>query len=260
MERDQGMLREDVIKAVIIGLHKSTDLSGKDLQRVVVAFVNYAYNSPAPPNEVAAHYVAGCVNQSRIREEVEIMPYCSACGVANIADAKFCKMCAARIGVPIIMAPAVPVPASVPVVTQAMAATARRPMLSPGLAGLMSAIWPGAGQLYSGRAVGLVQMIFVPLAYAALLFAAFFSLAIGEFLIAGLLVLATLWIWMKVIEDAAKGAQRINAVRANARAAVRAARLRWLCVAVVIELEERRAQDQGLEKTPRCFTRFTDPL
>ena len=30
------------------------------------------------------------------------------CGVANIADAQFCKMCAARIGVPIIMTPAVP--------------------------------------------------------------------------------------------------------------------------------------------------------
>lgn len=149
------------------------------------------------------------------------MPYCTYCGVANIADAKFCKMCAARIGVPIIIAaPAAPRP----IVTQAMAATARLPLKSPGLAGLLSALWPGVGQLYTGRAVGLAQMIFVPCGYAVLISLAFFSLAIGEFLIAALLVLATLWGWMKVIGDAVGGAQQINAARTNARALVRAAR------------------------------------
>lgn len=150
------------------------------------------------------------------------MPYCTYCGTVNIDAAQFCKWCAARIGVPI-MAPAVPA-ALMPTVTQAAAAMARLPLKSPGLAGLLSAIWPGAGQLYSGRAVGLAQMIFIPCGYAVLLFAAFFSLAIGEFLIAALLVLATLWGWVKVIEDAAKGAQRINTARMNARATVRAAR------------------------------------
>jgi hypothetical protein len=112
----------------------------------------------------------------------------------------------------------------VPAVTLAMAATARLPFKSPGLAGLLSAMWPGVGQLYTGRAVGLAQMIFIPCGYEVLISLAFFALAIGEFLIAALLVLATLWTWMKVIEDTAKGAQRINAVRTNARAAVRAAR------------------------------------
>jgi hypothetical protein len=161
------------------------------------------------------------------------MPYCCACGVANIAAAEFCKSCGGHIAVPIInvsvVAPDAPVASAAPVVpavtvTQAMAAAARLPLRSPFIAGLLSALWPGAGQLYTGRAVGLAQMICVPCGYAALLFAAFFSLALGEFLIALLLVLATLWGWMKVIEDAGKGAQRINAVRTSARATVRAAR------------------------------------
>ena len=109
--------------------------------------------------------------------------------------------------------------------TLALAATARLPLKSPGLAGLLSALWPGAGQLYTGRAVGLAQMIFVPCGYGVLLISlAFFSLASGEFFVALLLVLATLWAWMKVIEDAVGGAQQINVVRTNARAMVRAAR------------------------------------
>jgi hypothetical protein len=146
--------------------------------------------------------------------------YCQRCGIANVAHAVYCKSCAEPI-----VALAVPTASMpVPVVAQAMAATARLPLKSPGLAGLLSAVWPGAGQLYTGRAVGLAQMIFVPCGYAVLLFAAFFSLAMGQFLMAALLVLATLWGWMKVIEDAVGGAQRINAVRTHARATVRVAR------------------------------------
>ena len=152
------------------------------------------------------------------------MPYCIHCGVANVHGAVFCKACASPTGVPVIMAPAVPAAAPAPVVTLALAATARLPLKSPGLAGLLSALWPGAGQLYTGRAVGLAQMIFVPCGYGVLISLAFFSLASGEFFVALLLVLATLWAWMKVIEDAVGGAQQINVVRTNARAMVRAAR------------------------------------
>lgn len=145
--------------------------------------------------------------------------YCQRCGIANVAHAVYCKACAEPI-----VAPAVPAALPVPVVTQAMASTARLPLKSPGLAGLLSALWPGVGQLYSGRAVGLAQIVFVPCGYAVLISLAFFSLASGEFLIAALLALATLWGWVKVIEDAVKGAQRINAARMNARALVRTAR------------------------------------
>jgi len=53
------------------------------------------------------------------------MSYCTYCGAANVADARFCKACAAEIGVPIInvnvVAPA-PAAAPVPPVTLAMAA------------------------------------------------------------------------------------------------------------------------------------------
>ena len=171
------------------------------------------------------------------------MPYCTYCGVANIADAQFCKMCAARIGVPIIMAPAAPV-AMVPTITRTMAAAARLPLKSPGLAGLLSAVWPGVGQLYTGRAVGLAQMIFVPCGYAVLISLAFFSLALGEFLIALLLVLATLWVWMKVVEDAAR-ARKGSTPRGRTRERREGGTGRWLCAILLSGRNLERADEDG---------------
>lgn len=74
--------------------------------------------------------------------------------------------------------PAVPAaaPLPVPVVTQAMAATARLPLKSPLGAALLSWLWPGLGSCYAGRiGCGLAQAIFIPVVYFALLLIAAFT-------------------------------------------------------------------------------------
>jgi len=144
------------------------------------------------------------------------MPYCTYCGVANIADAKFCKSCAARIGVPIInvVAPAAPAP----VVTQAMAAAARLPLKSPVGAALLGWLWPGLGHLYAGRpGSGAALIVVGPLIYYPLLLIAAFTLDPLPLIVLFVIALA-------VAHGAANSAREVNAIRTNARAAVRAAR------------------------------------
>ncbi len=147
------------------------------------------------------------------------MPYCTHCGIANIADAQFCKSCAARIGVPIIngvVAPAVAVAASVPTVTLALAAQARLPLKSPLGAALLSWLWPGLGHCYAGRVgVGVALIIFGPVIYYALLIIAAFD---------PVLIILLFIVAVVIACGAANSAREVNAIRMNARACVRAAR------------------------------------
>lgn len=139
--------------------------------------------------------------------------YCQRCGIANVARAVYCKACAEPIAVP---NGAVPAPA--PVVTVAMAATARLSLKSPLGAALMSWMWPGLGCCYVGRiGCGLAQAIFIPVVYFALV-------GIAAFTVDPLPLIVLLVIAIAVARSAARSAREVNAVRMNARASARAAR------------------------------------
>lgn len=139
------------------------------------------------------------------------------CGIANIADAQFCKACAARIGVPV--APVMPT------VTQAMAQTARLPLKSPFTAGALSWLWPGLGCCYVGLfGRGFAQAILIPLLYAVIACLAFIAAALGNLGAILFLLVVVVCIFWAVICDAADQARRVNVLRENARALVRAAR------------------------------------
>jgi TM2 domain-containing membrane protein YozV len=119
--------------------------------------------------------------------------------------------------------------APAPVVTRALAAQARLPLKSPLAAGALSWLWPGLGQMYVGMiGRGFAQAIFIPLACTVVMYLAFIAAAFGELGAARMLVLAVFLVWWAVAYDAADQAQRVNAARTNARAAVRAARGRDL--------------------------------
>ena len=141
--------------------------------------------------------------------------YCSHCGIANVAHAVYCKMCAEPIVAPAVPAPAPPT-TSVPAVTLALAAQARLPLKSPLGAALLSWLWPGLGHCYAGRVgVGVALIIFGPVIYYVLLIIAAFDppLIILLFIVA--IVIAC---------GAANSAREVNAIRNAARAAVRASR------------------------------------
>jgi TM2 domain-containing membrane protein YozV len=131
--------------------------------------------------------------------------YCKSCGSASPFNVN---------GV----LPAVPVAASVPAVTWAMAQAARLPLKSPLGAALLSWLWPGLGHLYAGRAgSGVALLVVAPIVYYLLLLIAAFTL--DPLPLIGLLLIA-----LAIAHSAANDARQVNAIRVNARATVRAAR------------------------------------
>lgn len=147
--------------------------------------------------------------------------YCQRCGIANVAHAVCCKACAEPI-----VAPAVPIASTpAPVVTQAMAATARLPLKSPFTAGALSWLWPGLGCCYVGMiGRGFAQAIFIPMICAAAMYLATIAAALGELGAALVLAIGVFFILWAVACDAADQARKVNAARTNARVTVRAAR------------------------------------
>lgn len=93
---------------------------------------------------------------------------------------------------------------------------------SPGLAAVMSCIWPGLGQIYNGEILkGILMMLTSPLAgWLGLLLTVFGGLAAagapadsrapGVFMIGLLLLIATPALWVYGVVNAYRSAERSN--------------------------------------------------